>query len=387
MTINSSTTPSRTPFSEGAFAPVAAPPPDHRVGRVVTGLVLLITSLTAVAGTTTLAQGATTAAAIVAGLGAATVVALLAAAVALRATSPRPVSAAATAHRAAMLDAAMLDAAAAAAARERVQDAVQAERETLATTLNNLPLGVVGVDASMRLVLCNDGFLAMYGLTRAATEPGLPLEALLRRMARAGAALGDAQAFVRWIAERRDGSEEFELADGRIICVTHRPLALGGWVSTHEDVTVRRRHEAALMRSEARLVAALDTLPEAILAKAAGDRRYVLMNSAAEALLGVSRQAVLGRTAREVFPATTAARIAGDESAVLDGGVVVVDERAIETPAAGPRIVSGRCLPVCDRHGEPQMLITILQDRTGRVRHPAPALGPVGALSKLRLAS
>ena len=40
-----------------------------------------------------------------------------------------------------------------------------------------------------------------------------------------------------------------------------------------------------------------------------------------------------------------------------------------------------------ERHGEPQMLITILQDRTGRVRHPVPALGATGALSKLRLAS
>ncbi|RAI25159.1 hypothetical protein CH338_31440, partial [Rhodoplanes elegans] len=73
--------------------------------------------------------------------------------------------------------AATLDAATAAAAREQAQDAIRAERETLATTMNNLPLGVVGIDASMRLVLCNDGFLAMYGLAREAAEPGLPLEA------------------------------------------------------------------------------------------------------------------------------------------------------------------------------------------------------------------
>ncbi|RAI25885.1 hypothetical protein CH338_31040, partial [Rhodoplanes elegans] len=156
---------------------------------------------------------------------------------------------------------------------------------------------------------------------------------LLRRLARAGAGLGDAQAFVRWIAERRDGAEEFVLADGRVICITHRPLALGGWVSTHEDVTVRRRAEAALVRSEALLATVLDAVPDAILAKDAGDRRYVLMNRAAEALLGVSRHAVLGRTAREVFPGATAARIADDERTVLDGRApVLIEERAIETP-------------------------------------------------------
>ncbi|MFL9825859.1 PAS-domain containing protein [Rhodoplanes sp. SY1] len=386
-----STRPFSTPVSAATVAGEAVDTPPHAapsrhagVARVLIGLVLLITSVSALAVTATLAQGAPPAAAwIAAGLGVVTIAAIVAAAAALSGAAPRAGIGGDAAQRAATLDAAT-----AAAAREQAQDAIRAERETLATTLNNLPLGVVGIDASMRLVMCNDGFLAMYGLAREAAEPGLPLEALLRRLARAGAGLGDAQAFVRWIAERRDGAEEFVLADGRVISITHRPLALGGWVSTHEDVTVRRRAEAALVRSEALLVTVLDAVPDAILAKDAGDRRYVLMNRAAEALLGVSRHAVLGRTAREIFPRLTAELITGDERAVLDTRMpVLIAERAIETPAAGARIVSARCLPVCAPDGEPQMLITMLQDRTGRVRHPLPVPALSGPLAKLRLAS
>ncbi|WP_210207618.1 hypothetical protein, partial [Rhodoplanes elegans] len=60
------------------------------MARVVIGLVLLITSLTAVAVTITLAQGAPAAAWVVAGLGVVTVAALVAGAAALSAPSARP---------------------------------------------------------------------------------------------------------------------------------------------------------------------------------------------------------------------------------------------------------------------------------------------------------
>jgi diguanylate cyclase (GGDEF)-like protein len=37
-----------------------------------------------------------------------------------------------------------------------------------------------------------------------------------------------------------------ELADGRLICVTRQPMAGGGWVATHLDVTEQRRSEAKM---------------------------------------------------------------------------------------------------------------------------------------------
>jgi diguanylate cyclase (GGDEF)-like protein len=38
-----------------------------------------------------------------------------------------------------------------------------------------------------------------------------------------------------------------ELADGRFICVTRQPMAGGGWVATHVDVTEQRRSEAKII--------------------------------------------------------------------------------------------------------------------------------------------
>src|SRR4029077_11218920 len=37
-----------------------------------------------------------------------------------------------------------------------------------------------------------------------------------------------------------------ELMDGRIIAVSQRPMADGGWVAVHEDITERRRAEAKI---------------------------------------------------------------------------------------------------------------------------------------------
>ena len=37
-----------------------------------------------------------------------------------------------------------------------------------------------------------------------------------------------------------------EFADGRLICVTRQPMAGGGWVATHLDVTEQRRSEAKI---------------------------------------------------------------------------------------------------------------------------------------------
>src|SRR5262249_8258745 len=45
-----------------------------------------------------------------------------------------------------------------------------------------------------------------------------------------------------------------ELADGRDICVTRSPMAGGGWVATHEDITERKRAERERVAMEQRLV-------------------------------------------------------------------------------------------------------------------------------------
>ena len=44
-----------------------------------------------------------------------------------------------------------------------------------------------------------------------------------------------------FIDRREPGTFLQELGDGRLITISHQPLANGGWVATYEDVTERRR--------------------------------------------------------------------------------------------------------------------------------------------------
>ena len=116
-------------------------------------------------------------------------------------------------------------------------------------------------DAAERLVVCNDLYIEMYGLSREIVKPGCSFRELLRYRAEPAGGLH------RVTKEGRDPIPDpdqyranlaaalatgevsrsvFEMADGREVSMTNSPLAAGGWVSTHEDVTERRKGEAKI---------------------------------------------------------------------------------------------------------------------------------------------
>ena len=123
------------------------------------------------------------------------------------------------------------------------------ERERLLAATRNMPVGLSMFDQEKRLIICNDRYAEMYKLPPELSAPGTPLTALLEERIRAGTYPGDdPQRFFSDILERADRREPYidllELRDGRILSVTYQPMASGGWVSIHEDVTARRKVEA-----------------------------------------------------------------------------------------------------------------------------------------------
>jgi len=50
----------------------------------------------------------------------------------------------------------------------------------------------------------------------------------------------------------------------------------------------------------------IENVPEAIVAKDARSLRYVFANRGAERLYGISRREIVGKTARDLFPASNA---------------------------------------------------------------------------------
>ncbi len=116
---------------------------------------------------------------------------------------------------------------------------------------NNIPIGFVMFDARRRLVVVNDTFLELYGIPREAAPKGASLEDLLRtRFASFGISEEELSERVEAVVELVDCGRPHrrvdQLADGRFISVSHRPLDCGGWVGTHEDVTERQAVEEHL---------------------------------------------------------------------------------------------------------------------------------------------
>ncbi|HWE73739.1 MAG TPA: ATP-binding protein [Stellaceae bacterium] len=139
-------------------------------------------------------------------------------------------------------------------------EALIAEQKALLdTALNTMCHGLVMYGADLRAVVINRRYLEMYGLSPAEAKPGCTARDLLAQRIAAGTFAGDIE---QYISMHIPGSEAvFDNPDGRSVRVLNRTLPDGaGWVSTHEDVTARRRAERELQASREMLAWAQRTL-------------------------------------------------------------------------------------------------------------------------------
>jgi methyl-accepting chemotaxis protein len=130
----------------------------------------------------------------------------------------------------------------------------------LALTLNNMTQGVVLLDTSGRLIVCNEQYRAMYRLSPEIVKPGAALIDMIRNRIETGSLRRDAQEYCDEIMTQMAAGETLsfvnETPDGRTISVVNRPVAgTNYWVGIHDDITERRRVErrnALLDEQEAR---------------------------------------------------------------------------------------------------------------------------------------
>jgi diguanylate cyclase (GGDEF)-like protein len=135
------------------------------------------------------------------------------------------------------------------------QQAVLYERNLLLdATLDNMAHGLCAYDRDLRLIVVNQSYLEIYGLSPDQARPGTTLRDLMQRSIDRGVHLPGITAeqmfddYKHRLIENKDPVLHRELADGRIIAVRHRPMANGGWVGTYEDITERCRVEANIAR-------------------------------------------------------------------------------------------------------------------------------------------
>jgi diguanylate cyclase (GGDEF)-like protein len=130
--------------------------------------------------------------------------------------------------------------------RHRVADQRSAaERRHLATALNNIPQGLVLYDSSARIVVCNQPYLDMFGLSADVARPGCTMQRLIAHRKETGSFDGDVDAFcsaiIRKVSLGKATRQLTEAPGGRAIEIINRPLKAGGWVATIEDITERTR--------------------------------------------------------------------------------------------------------------------------------------------------
>jgi diguanylate cyclase (GGDEF)-like protein len=120
------------------------------------------------------------------------------------------------------------------------------EKHRLDTAINNMSQGLLLYDSSERLVVCNQSYVSMYGLSADVVKPGLSFRDLVVYRKKTGSFKGDVDAFVtsvrRNVAVGKITHNTVETADGRLIQIVNQPLKRG-WLTTHEDITERTRAE------------------------------------------------------------------------------------------------------------------------------------------------
>ena len=191
----------------------------------------------------------------------------------------------------------MLGAAALVAAFTAIEQ--RRQKRSARVALDNMTLGLGMFDGAARLVLCNRRYVEMSQLPSGVFKEGTPLRDILANRARKGSFAGDPDKYVanalKMAAEGRTIAQNFELEDGRTVSLISRPLADGGWVSTHMDISEQRgtERERDLLRQREERRAAMDAAITAFRAEVENmlttvGARAAQMNAAAKTLLAAS---------------------------------------------------------------------------------------------------
>jgi PAS domain S-box-containing protein len=128
----------------------------------------------------------------------------------------------------------------------------ESERQTarLNGAIEHMSHGLLMFDAQERLVVLNNRFLEMHGLSADAVKPGCSLIELLHHRFSTGLLSEEPESYRAEILEQlsagRTVTHVLKTTDGREISVVNRPMSDGGWLTTHEDVTERRQSEARI---------------------------------------------------------------------------------------------------------------------------------------------
>ena len=167
--------------------------------------------------------------------------------------------------------------------RRKVEKELAQKSAVLEVTLENMGQGISMFDADLNLIVCNRKYLELLDLPPGHFNPGDTIEKLFRYKAERGEyGPGDVEEQVR---EHMELAKRFEphaiertRPDGTVLEIRGHPVPGGGFVSTHTDITERKRAEDAIRRAQVQLTEAIEAISEGFALYDVNDR-LVICNS------------------------------------------------------------------------------------------------------------
>ncbi|MDB4938121.1 MAG: hypothetical protein JWP87_5093 [Labilithrix sp.] len=259
--------------------------------------------------------------------------------------------------------------------REESAQLARKNEENLATTLESIGDGVIATDEDARITRMNPVACAITGWTlddargRSIDEvfhlvhevTTNDLENPVTTALKTGSVveIHDAAMLVS-----KDGSKR-RVADSAAP-IRGTEGGIHGAVLVFRDITKTLEDARSLRRAHAFLDSIIDNIPDMLFVKDAQDLAFVRFNRAGEALLGMKREELIGKTDFAFFPPDQAKAFVEKDRQTLRGKQVVEITEEPLTTSKGVRWLHTKKVPVLDERGDPEYLLGISADITER---------------------
>ncbi|MER9525227.1 response regulator [Mesorhizobium sp. M0292] len=213
----------------------------------------------------------------------------------------------------------------------------------LRTMVDQMPIGVLVLDADMRAEVINRAFYDFWEIDPRRARIGCGFRELMQASRDMDPYGADDAEWQDHIAEREAeisaglvGSRQLPRNDGRTLIASLAPLAGGKRLISYVDVTNMKDREAELAHAleKSRLAeAVINGVKDPIFVKD-DNLRFVFVNEAFSALFGQSPQAMLGRPGGDFLKQKDAAQFEDSERAVLATGTPYEVEETFDAEGA-----------------------------------------------------
>ena len=165
---------------------------------------------------------------------------------------------------------------------------------------------------------------------------------------------------------RKDGSLLWAREAARAVRNHHAQFDV---VIVCENVTERKSIEDTLTQTRQLLESIVEHIPHMVFLKDADKLRFVQMNKAGEHLIGLPREALIGKTDFDLFPREQAEFFTRTDREVLAGhNLLDIPAEPIQTKHQDLRWLRTRKLPLYDQDGVPRYLLGLSEDITDQKR-------------------